>query len=189
MKTKTNNPSLVLVSLLLINLGFGLVFFGTIFSGDYLISNAQEATQKVLVENKVRVNAPNDGKLDNNEAIVRDYIIKNPSLAIAKITLFTNIPTKIKLTQTQIEELQEYELTPGDSWKDDKLVINNPVEANKVITRYPYLAQYMIQQSPQNVVSNLIRTGGKELPQKLIVILLILFTLLFSLTSKLLSKK
>ena len=188
MKTKTNNPSLVLVSLLLINLGFGLVFF----SANNFFVSAQLLPEKVLIESKVKINVPNDGKLDNNEVIVRDYIIKNRPLVITKITLFTNIPTKIKLTQTQVEELQQYELVSGDGWKDDKLIINNPLEAKNIAVKYPYLAEYIkgliTKETYQSVVSNLIRTGNAELPQKLTLILSVLFIFLLSSTSKLLSK-
>ena len=187
MKTKTNS-SLALVSFLLINLGLGLVFFGV----NNFFVNAQTLPEKVLIESKVKINAPNDDKLHNNEATVRDYIIKNSPLVIAKINLYTNIPIKLKLTQAQIEELQQYELTSGDGWKDSKLIINNPVEANNIALRYPYLAEYIkgliTKETSQSVVSNLIRTGNAELPQKLIVILPILFTLLFGSVSKLLSK-
>ena len=254
---KTNNFRPILTNFTIALLSLGVVF--GYYSYINIKAKAQNTSERILIETKSNIKVPNDTRLDNNEAIVRDYIIKSPttssSTSTSSVSIFSNpntnktineisllgyairinddnsiksnsssssaqsitqnnpynpssntpsyllpdqTPTKsdnlpdnplvnavsnlpLNLSPDQIKELQEYAFAAGDGWRSGKLYISNPIEAARLILKYPSLAKY--------VVSNLIRTGGQQLSLQSGLIPLILFVLLISSIANLVNKK
>lgn len=254
MKTKTNNFRSILTNFTIALFSLGLVFGYS----SYINTKAQNTPERIIIETKSNIKVPNDTRLGNNEAIVRDYIIKKPttpsSTSTSSVSIFSNpninktineisllgyairinddnsiksnssssaqsitqnnpsnpssntpsyllpdqTPTKsdnlpdnplvnavsnlpLNLSPDQIKELQEYAFAAGDGWRSGKLYISNPIEAARLILKYPSLAKY--------IVSNLIRTGGQQLSLQSTLIPTILFVLLISSIANLVNKK
>ena len=203
MKIKTNYSKSVLTNFTIAFFSLGLVWAYSI----NIITSAQNTPQKVFIENKANIRVPNDSQNNNNETIAQDYVIKNPtttssnSVATSSVVIISEIPkpiTKPIINQIsvlgynininnsqqntpQTQELQQYALAGGGSWKQDKLQINNPVEVIQFVIKYPNLAQY--------VFSNLIRSGGQQLSLQSVLIPLILSILLISSIANLVNKK
>ena len=210
MKTKTNKklvpnliPNLAMTSFI----SLGIILVCCSFVTSLVVSNAQNTPQKVFVENRADIIVPNDNRKDNNQAIAQDYVIKNSiitsssSIPVSSISIISEIPKPIAKSTinqisilgydvninnvpqniTQIQELEQYALAGGGSWKQDKLQINNSAEVVQFVIKYPNLAKY--------VVSNLIRTGGQQLSLQSTIIPLILSVLLISSIANLVNKK
>ena len=198
-------PNLAMTSFI----SLGIILVCCSFVTSLVVSNAQNTPQKVFVENRADIIVPNDNRQDNNQAIAQDYITKNPvitsssSIVIPTISTISDTPKlaiKPIINQinvlgynvninnnnapqniAQIQELEQYALAGGGSWKQDKLQINNPIEAVQFVIKYPNLTKY--------VFSNLIRTGGQQASLQSTIIPLILFVLLISSIANLVNKK
>ena len=94
MNTKTNNSKSILTNFIIAFFGLGLVFG----CSSHIISKAQNTSDRIMIETKSNIKVPNDSRLDNNETIVRDYIIKkttNSSSSSVTVSSISQLPQPI----------------------------------------------------------------------------------------------